>query len=42
MSGWYLSGMPYSANIRQKLTSVNTYADMEQIIEEYRSLLKGE
>ena len=42
MSGWYLSGMPYSANIRQKLTSVNTYADMEGIIEEYRSLLKGE
>lgn len=32
---WYLQGMPYSSRIKNQITSINTLADLENIISEY-------
>lgn len=42
MAAWYLSGMPYAAQYKNRLCQVNTLEEMYETIEEFRNRLKAE
>ena len=42
MAAWYLSGMPYASTYKNRLCQVQTLAEMEQTLDEYRKRLKAE
>lgn len=42
MAGWYLTGMPYAAQYKNRLTQVNSLQEIRGILEEYRVKLHGE
>lgn len=37
MAGWYLAGMPYAANVRRKLTEINSLDDLSHILNNYKA-----
>ena len=41
MAGWFLSGMPYAAQYKNRLTNMKSRAEMEEIIAEFRLLLNA-
>ena len=41
MSGWYVTAMPYSASLRQKLASADSLSQMRDLVEEYRAFLRA-
>lgn len=40
MAGWYLAGMPYAAQYRNRLTNINNIGELNETIAEFRGLLK--
>lgn len=41
MASWYIAGMPHSAEYKNKLSYIETYKDMEDILETYKKVLEG-
>ncbi len=39
MAGWYIAGMPLAKAVRAKAATVNTYAELAVILQEYRQAL---
>lgn len=42
MSGWYLSGMPFAAQYKAKLTMVASLPELKAILDDYRRLLQAQ
>ncbi|MBQ6451674.1 MAG: tRNA dihydrouridine synthase DusB [Solobacterium sp.] len=40
MAQWYIAGMPYSASVKNRISTVSAYAELEEVLEEYRRKLK--
>ncbi len=40
MASWYIAGMPYSAEFKNKLSYIETYDDMNHILEAYKEKLE--
>ncbi len=40
MGSWYIAGMPYSAQCKTRICSVNTLKDLQIILEEYQRVLE--
>lgn len=41
MAGWYLAGMPYAANVRRKLTEINSLNDLSHVLNNYKEDLSS-
>ncbi len=39
LGGWFITGMPDSAKVRNELSYIRTFGDMEEILERYRKVL---
>lgn len=40
MASWYIAGMPYSAEFKNKLSYIESYQDMENILDDYKKVLE--
>ncbi len=40
MASWYIAGMPFSAEYKNKLSYIETYNDMDKILEDYKKVLE--